>query len=366
MTARRTTAPLPACALLVLGLLAAGPLAADAPAADPAGAAPAPFPALATNRASLIGSVLSPVQRAPKPDRFDTFQQRLDYVHDNLYNDYNTRAERTDAYFGRSLVEPEQAVPSRFRAGLFLEVSQEDTTQFAFQPSFEARIRLPNVEKRWNVFLNTQRPGALPGADPTAVDNSLRLGLSTFLRHLPVSARAGLRISWIPEAFTELAWGPEWTWASWFLLPSQKAFFETDDKFGEQTQVAAYRWFGPGQRWLAGGLTAATWSQATDGLEWEATLKAVYVRALLDERDRGHDIGSDDLARGLSARYTLFGSDRCSTEHRAMLTWRRPVHREWIYVEITPGIKWDRTRGWRPDPLLLVGLDFLFWGAPAR
>ncbi|MBU4199705.1 MAG: hypothetical protein KKG09_00555 [Verrucomicrobia bacterium] len=342
--------------LAVGSLLAVGIAAESSPADDPA----------ITNQQSLVQSVLAPVKHTDKPAQFDSFQMRLDYIHENLYTDYNTRVERTDAYFGRVLTEHEQPAPSRFRLGLFFEVSEEDTTQFAFKPSFNAKIKLPNVQKHWNVFIDTMRPTDLPGKDPTEENNGLRVGVGA-LTHIPhISASAGVRLTWLPEAFLKMSWDPRWSWGKWMLMPSQSVFYETDDKFGEQTQLSAFRWFGKRLDWAAGFMTAGTWSQSTDGLEWEQTVKGGYVRELLEEKDRGHDIDRSDLARGTGLRYSLFGSDKNFTEHQFMLSHRRPLYKKWIYIEIDPGIKWRSEYNWRTDPFILVGLDFLFWGTTMK
>jgi hypothetical protein len=345
-----------------LALLAAGCLLT---AWAPADSGPTNSPP-ATNKASLVESVLKPVDRTKKPARFDSFTHRLDYIHENLYTDYNTRVERSDAYFGRVLVEHEQPAPSRFRLGLFAEVSKEDTTQFAFQPAFNAKIKLPNVRKRWNVFIDTYRPTDLPGKDPTEEKKAMRIGVGA-LTHIPhLSANAGLRLTWLPDAFLNLSWEPKWNWGEWLVLPSQTLFYETDNGFGEQTQLGFLRWFGAHKQWAVGAMTAGTWSQGTAGLAWEQTVKGGYVRELLEEKDRGHAVDRTDLARGTGLRYSMFGSDKNFTEHQFMLTHRRPVYKRWIYIEIDPGFKWCSEYNWRTDPFILVGMDFLFWGTPMK
>ncbi len=343
-------------ALAVGWLQAGGVAAATNSPAEPA----------ATNRSSLFQSVVQPVARQEKPEYFDSFQQRMDYIHENLYTDYNTRVVRTDGYFGRVLDEHEAPVPSRFRLGLFLEVSQENTPQVAFQPQFKAKIKLPNVQRHWNVFLDNMRPTDLPGKDPTEENNRMRIGMGT-LTHIPhLSANAGVRITWLPEAFVELNWKPQWKLGSWVFAPAQSVFYETDDKLGEQTKLAFFRWFGSRRQWAAGTMTAGTWSETSDGLEWEQTVKGGYVGELLDEKDRGQAVDRNDLARGTGARYSVFGSDKNFTEHQLMLAHRRPVYKKWIYLEVTPGLKWRSEYDWRTDPFILFGLDCLFWGTPGR
>ncbi len=342
---------------LVVVLLAA-PVLASPPATNP--------PAPAAMGPSLLESVVAPVELLEKPERFESFRQRVDYVHDNLYTDYNTRAERADGYFGRALEEPAAPTPSRFRLGMFFEAARGATNEFAFKPAFNARIRLPNVEKRWNVFINTLRPGDLPGADPTEVNNSVRVGVRA-LTHIPhLSLGAGVRITWPPEAFLDLGWHPSWTWEDWTFAPRQGLFYETEDGFGEQTQLAVFRWFGARRRWGLGSMTAGTWSQSTDGLEWEQTVKGGFARELLEEKNRGQDLGISDLAQGTTLRYSLFGSDRQFQEHRLILSHRRPLYRKWIYIELNPGLKWRYDHDWVADPFILLGADFLFWGTPER
>ncbi len=320
----------------------------------------------ATGDTSLVKAVLGGVNREPKPAKFESFTQRIDYIHSNLYNDYNTRVARTDLYFGRRLISRESPVPSRFRCGLYAEISQQDETEFAFQPAFEAQIRLPNLEKEWNVFIRSARPTDLPSRDPTERNKNLQVGVATLIERMHVSANTGVRLKWLPSAFAELTWQPSWRLCRWNILPSQSVFYETDDGLGEQTQMIIHRWFGERQRWAMGLISAGTWSESTEGLEWEQTVKGGHIRELINEKDRGTVIGGSDIARGTGLGYSMFGSDTIVTEHQVMLVHRLPIHRQWVYLEVSPGIRWLNESDWRTDPFVLFGLDIFFWGTPSR
>ena len=319
-----------------------------------------------TNSTAVVGVILKPVEMQPKPDKFNNFASRLDYIHLNLYNDYNTRVIRADRYVGRNLDSLEKPVASRFRLGLYAQIAQEDSIQFAFSPDFDAEIELPNLEKAWNIIVNTVSPAELPSADPTERNNDLRFGVSTVMDKLDLRTEIGVRATWLPTAYAILKWGQAWKWGLWNARPSQKVFYETDEGFGEQTALSVYRWFGEKSRLAAGSISAGTFSESTDGLEWEQSFKVGYIRELIEEADRGGAVSGADMARGVGLRYTILGSDTILTEHRVVLGYRRPIYKRWIYLDLQPGIKWQNDSDWSTDPFLLFGLDFLFWGSQSR
>ena len=54
------------------------------------------------------------------------------------------------------------------------------------------------------------------------------------------------------------------------------------------------------------------------------------------------------------------------TRHRLTYTYRRPLYKQWIYLEVSPGIVIQNEKGWDPVPQLAVGVDMLFWGSYER
>ncbi len=329
-------------------------------------AEPSETAVLESNAVGLVQSVFKPVARQPKPARFGSFAERLDYVHHNLYNDYNTRVARTDQFIGQGLADEAEPAASRFRLGLFSQISQGESTEFAFKPDFSVDIDLPNLEKRWKVIVNSTRPSELPGRDPTEKSDAVQVGVSTAIKVLRTSLSAGVRVKWLPEGYVQSKWGPCWSWGAFQIRPGQKLFFETDDLFGEQTSLKFYRWLGEQHRFKAEYWTAGTFSQSTDGLEWEHTFRGMFVRELLEESSRGEDTDDSDMARGIGARYSMFGSDKSITEHRVALVYRRPFYKQWIYLEVDPGLKWRLDSAWDVEPYVLLGLDFYFWGTDCR
>ncbi|MFH0878639.1 MAG: hypothetical protein V2A34_02900 [Lentisphaerota bacterium] len=319
-----------------------------------------------SNATGIVETALKDVALQPKPAQFNSFAERLDYIHENLYNDYNTRVHRADTFAATGLSLAEKPADSRFRIGLFAEVSQEDKTEYSFTPDFEAEIDLPNVEKRWKIIVNSTRPSELPDTDPTEKSSTIQLGMRTYLDLIKAKIDTGIRVKWLPEAYAQSEWSPAWSWGQWKIRPSQKVYYETDEGFGEQTALRFFRWFGKDRSLAAGSLTAGTFSESSDGLEWVQAVKAGYIGELLDESNRGREIGGSDLALGFGLAYYLNGSDTIITQHKVALLYRRPIYKKWIYLEIDPGIKWKNDSDWKTDPYILCGLDLFFWGSSER
>ena len=49
-------------------------------------------------------------------------------------------------------------------------------------------------------------------------------------------------------------------------------------------------------------------------------------------------------------------------KYRLTVAFRKPLHADWIYLQIEPELEWRRDNDWDTVPVLRIGFDALFWG----
>ena len=311
-------------------------------------------------------------QQTLKPARFPTYADRLNYIHANMFNTLQEPVLHMDAFFRSETNRIDLAPISRFRLSFIGKASVLDgVTEIEPTISFDADIELPNLEHRWNVYLRSRAPDELPGADDTDVDPAPRLGVSRVAKRFDVESDAGVRLRNPPVAFARLKWEPVWTADLWVFRPGQRFFIESGKGLGTLTTFGIHRWWGPRLNRFSQSMTAATLTQRSEGWEGEQTFRLGRVKEILEGDLSWLQLAGDRrIARGETLRLSFFGhSDEESTTHdstRLGLVIRRPCHRKWIYLQITPEMQWTRNNDWHTEYLLKIGLDLLFWGDVER
>jgi len=81
-------------------------------------------------------------------------------------------------------------------------------------------------------------------------------------------------------------------------------------------------------------------------------------------------VSTEDLARGHILRYSLFGNSdgglNVIERHRLTYTYRKPIYKKWIYLEVSPGYEVENDKEWDGVPSITLGFDMLFWGTYER
>ncbi len=242
---------------------------------------------------------------------------------------------------------------------MYVDVVDGDSISIEFDPEVELELELPNIERRLSLFIETFEVDELPGTDPTERDGTLHLGLRRDLLE-NFDLGAGVKSRWPPEPFVKLRWRRRWPLGHWRVYPKWEAFWKADDGFGTGTSIAGDRWFG---RMLFRSLTAARWTEASDGVEWAHSFITGYAHELIDERRLGGRASIRDLASGVGLRYRMAGdsdSDEIQS-HEVVLYGKWPLRRNWAYLVVAPGVTFRNARGWDAEHSILFGIDALFW-----
>ncbi len=299
----------------------------------------------------------------PKPERFDSWGARMDYLHPNVHRRISEPLRATDAYFADNSDAPIVPPQTQVRLGLFGTIRKDRKFDFEIMPNVQLDVELPNLKRRLRVFLETAQANELP--ERTASENDERgvnVGARKWFDRLNLSADIGIQATWPPEAFARLIWTRELEIGQWGLRPEQRIFYETDDGFGALAMLRSARWLGDGSDRLFQHNLSAKWSTETETLSWAAGVSFAMVQALLDENLRGKNAGWVDAARAQALRYTCFGSDGNVDSHRVILGFRGPLYKRWIYWEADPGLEWHRDNDYETAYVFRFGIDMLFWG----
>jgi hypothetical protein len=318
----------------------------------------------------LEGDVTRITERREKPERFNSFTERLDYIHENMQLNLHQHVERVDTMMLTNKMDAVAVPHSRFRLAPFVRIEREQGTDFSFNPDFEAEIDLPNLERRWKVFIESSRGDELPGIDRSEKDQSAQIGISSITKNF--KSAAGVKMRWPPIAFVRTEVHADWSTGHTVARPRLRLFYETDNGYGALTDLTMHRWFGARTRMYGQTVSAARYaSKGTEGVDFEQSLKLGFVQETLED---GHTwrsvVRAQDLARGHILRYSLFGNAQDGynvlERHRLTYTYRQPLYKKWIYLEVAPGLQFANENNWDTEYVLTAGLDMLFWGSYER
>jgi hypothetical protein len=311
---------------------------------------------------------LAYLKTGQKPATFKSWGDRLDYIHAGMADHLTAKVTGVDSYFavpGEEAIKPPDA---KFRFALYVELD-ENGSEFALAPDVDIEVALPNLETRWRVFITRKGVGELPGIEPTERDNDLYVGVGGRNERFHIRTDAGVKARWLPEAFARVTWCPVWHAGGLRVFPSQRLYWESEDGFGEVTQLAAQRWLGRRQRHVLHAVSAAKYAETTYGVYLEQTLVYGLMTSMIDERRRGQSAHRKNTRELIALRYSGFGSTEPLPaveasgiqRHRFAIVYRRPLYKKWMFLELMPEVEFDREDDWEPNVKFRVGFDALFW-----
>ncbi len=252
-------------------------------------------------------------------------------------------------------------VESRFRVGAYMLFDPRGTwgsPEADF--TFSGHVDLPRLREKLRLVLDSRDMEALPGSRPDEQREEFRLALRRVGDWVDIDL--GVKVKTSPVVYVKTGGDLAWQAAGLRWRLGQSFFYQNDTGFGEVTALTQHRWLGP--RLLLGHASAARWTEASQGLEWEDTLGLLRVALLRTEDHRGHFVGSKDIARGYGMRLGINGHHDGHTvvdRYRATAFWRRPLGaKDWCFIEISPEVEWKKEDRWQEEYVLRIGLDILF------
>lgn len=324
------------------------------------------LPAAQAQTKQKLADLPDAARMLPKPPTFDSWSNRLDFLYHNVPLVMNQQTYRADTFFlaeGATLVQEQPR--AKLRLGLYVEAKDDSGFTTKFDPDFEVDVSLPNLENSWKIFVKASENDELPGTDPTDRERGAQVGVRRQLDRYHINLDAGVKARWLPVAFAKAEWKPDWFAGKWKISPRQRGYYESDDGFGEVTSLSLLRWFGDRNGGIFQSVSAAKWTEKSNGVEWEQSVKVGRALSLLNEKQRGNaNINSGDAKRGYGVRYSIFGHDDGASiidRHRVTFLYRKPIHQDWLFMDILPELEWVNEDDWEIAPGIRVGIDALFW-----
>ncbi len=309
--------------------------------------------------------------KAPLPVRIDSEYARLSArvldaakeIDRTLCSWFTPEAYETsrtlDRFFGARDDAGEDADQTCLRVTPGVSVSRENgvrpLTRFGLTlavPQLSERLQL--VAKNYQTdedvlpeitdFFSRQRT---PGADQESAGLRLNLFEGT---HYALSGGAGLRFQPEPVPTFRLKGGinyHEGPWATWI---EETGFWRGKDGFGEKTELIeswAYS-----KRVTIRTTEAALWQEIQPGMTLGATCSLRY--------DLHHDrcIGVTAAVEALTEPASAVNS------YALRVPYQRRLYRDWLHLQIEPGLNLDKVNHFAIDPILTVALEFRFGYVP--
>ena len=244
-------------------------------------------------------------------------------------------AREVDSWFGN---EPFYAAGGGVRDGrLSLALLKQQGQGFQGRLRFNARIRLPNVERQAYFFVGRDNTNEVVSDTPGALTRQQRLQSETpaeqsFFTGLGVSLADAidLRLGFHGiKPYAQARYRQPWKPTEIDLLEFRQTFFaDTTDRLGSTTAFSYEHGFSSSLalRWLTG----MTITQKTDRFDWSSTV-GTYKTYGEQRASSLEFVVSGELASGIA-----FGEFGLQTK------WQQLLYRDWLLGEFLVGYFWPR------------------------
>lgn len=276
------------------------------------------------------------------------------FLHDALADEDHESSRLIEQFYGDRYMQSAAAAGSYVR--ITPEISFSDDPAVETDIDFNARLRLRRFSDRLEVFVSRSE-------EDEDVLGGVLGRVSRRLRERDEDGGAGLRYR-LPEYFAlrssvsaSLALKPEPVLrlkvrgrlqadlGAWRTRLSETLFWESDDGFGEKTQLEFIRPIGSSTVFRTS--TAAVWSETSEGID------------LGQSAAWSHEFSR---RRSLALRAGVAGHtepDAIVDLYTARVTWRQRVYRDWFFVEVEPGVDFPNDEDFDAVPLLSIRFDIV-------
>ena len=246
-------------------------------------------------------------------------------------------ARNVDSWFGDHPFEDGGAVTQgKLSFSVFKRSDQDPDVDLRF----DARFRLPNVERNAYLFVGRDDPREAAKDTPQtrsrqqllqaarSEDTSLLAGLGISLPNdLDFRVGLGSRLKPYVRARYSQTWDPTPTQ---LLNFRETVFWTPDDRWGSTTVGSYALSWSPDVtvRWV----NAVTVTQAARGLEWSSSLGAEHSFGAQQV------LGLELLLNGRARA----GVDAGFSDRGVLLRWEQPVYKQWLLAEVVAGHFWPR------------------------
>ena len=284
-----------------------------------------------------LACLLTPVCACAQDPPDSATQEVLEVTRQSARSTAEWLARSVDSWFGdRPFEDGGKVSNGRLSVGLFYRRDAPVDVDLRFN----ARFRLPNLERRAYIFVGRDdprdviqdKPDALPRQQALRAD---RLGERSFLGGLGVTLLDvfdfRLGVSNRLKPYVQARYAKPWQLSADQLLEFRQTLFWTSaDRFGTTSALSYGIALAPA--WSLRWATLATLTQDTGNVVWSSTLGG--YRSFGWERQLALELvlsGSGTHGTGVGA------SDR-----GLLLKWQQPLHADWLFGELVGGHFWPR------------------------
>lgn len=288
-----------------------------------------------------------------EPSYFDWLDKPRDYLSERFVSLSN----RVDRFFAEDRVfEESRTSYLRFYGDLVLRKSGASD----FNPILQAKVVLPALEKRLHILFESDSDvtGEVPttsvptqsGTPKVNVPNDFRAAVQvqvTDSPHWNINTDVGLRFHGLTlPPFARVRVSRVQTVHKWQFRLTLAAYWYEQSGLGQSTQYDAdYRF---SDHYLGRSRTQAIWSDHDQRFDFEQSF-LLY-----------HPI---DDSHALSYGASVYGQSQPNshiTDYALSVTWRTRIHREWLFLDVQPGVSWPETESFHFTPTLLLRLEAIF------
>ncbi len=274
----------------------------------------------------------------------DTFRQEDDH-----------ESEMTRRFFG-NLLTAYQVKGSHVRVTPRLIMTEGEDTEYKLD--FTARLRLPGISHRLRLYADSYDTDYDTMEDifsaryRRVIDQergeSAAAGLTYFFtddvkRQLSLST--GLRFSPEPSPKIRLRGRFRKSFEVWSAVLAESGFWNEKDGFGERTEITLDRPVGAIH--ILRFNSYAVWSEVSHGVDWGQI--ASWHTRFSSRRSAAIKLG----VRGYTHPSWL------TDQYLARVAYRKRVHRDWLFLEIEPGLDFFREDDFKTTPLINIKLEIV-------
>lgn len=224
------------------------------------------------------------------------------------------------------------------------------------EPEAKVRLRLdlPNTKKRLQLVIESdeeeegvgEEVAATPGEDEGALRAGLRLTVRE-RRRWNFSVTGGVKWDLPPDPFVEFRFRRNQRLGRWWLARfEERVTWYLQDKWRNRTRLYFDRPLS--DKLLFRALSQQSWEQEEDGVRLGQSLTFFFRPS---ERDSYAFRSSINWDTHPGFHMTSYGQS---------VAYRRRLHKQWLFMEIEPGINWPDDRDFRTTPWIRFKLEVVF------
>lgn len=278
-----------------------------------------------------------------KPSRLDSWYA---WVSSNLV----TQTDRVDRFFGEDILVDETS-RARLKTGFGVRYSHKEGAKM--DTDFSLRLRLPRIESRWQIFLNElvgeEELDRLDDLRDPPLGEEPDIGLRYFFSKTAktsLSTDAGYRIGSPNQAFGKLRGRIKFPVGCSVWEGTQTFTYFTEEKWRSQSDISWTRPFG--EVYGLRSFSRVTFEEKSYGYTPEQRFS--LYRTLTRRRAWRID---------LDGRWAEV-PDPTEIMYKASFTYRQLIHRNWLFVELTPGVEYAKKYDYEANPFFALTFEIVF------